>query len=229
MFNVGPLELMVLLVMALIVFGPAKLPELMASAGNAIREFQRASRELTEVFQETQQEFSSALDLESTATTVTEPAAEPSANGHATTEVASSVPVAPDVPVTTAPAEYETAAGLVDDAPAPFEIKLGSDQPTAAEPVATEAAPPAKARRPRRPRTTAAAEGSLGAEVEYEAAPPPPEEQAPAIGLDAAAPLPETAVAAAAEPSNGATPVRRRGPRARAKVESTAASTDESA
>src|SRR5438876_4844872 len=114
MFNVGPLELMVLLVMALIVFGPAKLPELMASAGHALREFQRASRELTEVFQETQQEFSSALDLESTATTVTEPAAEPSANGHATTEVASSVPVAPDVPVTTAPAEYETAAAMID-------------------------------------------------------------------------------------------------------------------
>jgi TatA/E family protein of Tat protein translocase len=116
MLNVGPLELMVLVVLALIVFGPAKLPELMASAGNAIREFQRASRELTEVFQETQQEFSSALDLDldSTATTVTEPAAEPSANGHATTEVASTVPFTPEVPVTTAPAEYETAAAMVD-------------------------------------------------------------------------------------------------------------------
>src|ERR671932_2461922 len=114
MFNVGPLELMVLLVLALIVFGPAKLPELMASAGHAIREFQRASRELTEVFQETQAEFSSALDLEATATTVTEPAAEPSANGHAATEVASTVPVAPEVPATTAPAEYETAAAMID-------------------------------------------------------------------------------------------------------------------
>src|SRR5213592_1252440 len=112
--NVGPLELMVLLVLALIVFGPAKLPELMASAGNAIREFQRASRELTEVFQETQQEFSSALDLESTATTVTEPAAEPSANGYATTEVTTTVPVGADVPATTAPAEYETAAAMID-------------------------------------------------------------------------------------------------------------------
>src|SRR5215207_4180124 len=114
MFNVGPLELMVLLVLALIVFGPAKLPELMASAGNAIREFQRASRELTEVFQETQQEFSSALDLETVAATVTEPTAEPGANGHTSDEVTTTVPIVVEVPVTTAPAEYETAAAMVD-------------------------------------------------------------------------------------------------------------------
>jgi sec-independent protein translocase protein TatB len=172
MFNVGPLELMVLLVLALIVFGPAKLPELMASAGNAIREFQRASRELTDVFQETQQEFSSALDLDLAGATVTEPAAEPSANGHTATEVADTVPVVVDAPVTTAPAEYETAAamidpvdpypepprppdpvapvdettselgtaaGLVDDAPPTFEIKLGSVEPPAAEPMSDEA------------------------------------------------------------------------------------------
>src|SRR5919201_177587 len=102
LFNIGPLELMVLLVLALIVFGPAKLPELMASAGNAIREFQKASRELTEVFQETQQEFNSALDLDAT---VTETAAEPTANGsYAPSEVATTVPVV-EVPVTPAPAE----------------------------------------------------------------------------------------------------------------------------
>src|SRR5215207_7313537 len=114
MFNVGPLELMVLLVLALIVFGPAKLPELMASAGAAIREFQRSSRELTEVFQETQQEFSSAPDLESAAATVTEPAAQPTANGYAATEVVDTVPVAADAPATTAPDEYETAAEMID-------------------------------------------------------------------------------------------------------------------
>jgi sec-independent protein translocase protein TatB len=144
MFNVGPLELMVLLVLALIVFGPAKLPELMASAGNAIREFQRASRELTEVFQETQQEFSSALDLESTGTTVTEPAAEPSANGYATTEVVSTVPVEPELPVTTAPAEYETAAAMIDPVePYPEPARPAGPAPEAAElaPVARRSAP----------------------------------------------------------------------------------------
>ena len=39
MFNIGPLELMVLLVMALIVFGPAKLPELMASVHPKLANF----------------------------------------------------------------------------------------------------------------------------------------------------------------------------------------------
>ncbi|HEY3110159.1 MAG TPA: twin-arginine translocase TatA/TatE family subunit, partial [Chloroflexota bacterium] len=247
MFNVGPLELMVLLVLALIVFGPAKLPELMASAGNAIREFQRASRELTEVFQETQAEFSSALDLETAATTVTEPAAEPGANGHATTEVASAVPVAPDLPATTAPAEYETAAAMVDpvepypephreaepppaapataapaeyataaalldDAPPPFEIKLGPSE-AAPEPVTV-----AKVRRPRRPR---AADGVSAATEPVPAGEPgagaPPTSSTAGIGPDAA-PLPESVVAIAPPPVNGATPARRRTPRPRAKA-----------
>src|SRR5262245_10262179 len=143
MFNVGPLELMVLVVLALIVFGPAKLPELMASAGNAIREFQRASQELTQVFQETQQEFSSALDLDATDTTVTEPAAEPSANGHATTEVASTVPVVPEVPVTTAPAEFETAAAMIDPVD-PYPVPATAVEPSPPEPAVPVSSAPAE-------------------------------------------------------------------------------------
>src|SRR2546425_11527263 len=102
MFNVGPLELMVLLVLALIVFGPAKLPELMASVGHAIREFQRASRELTEVFQETQQEFRSAFDLEEQPTSAeTEP--EP-VGGQVPAEESAVTPAEP-VETTITPAE----------------------------------------------------------------------------------------------------------------------------
>jgi sec-independent protein translocase protein TatA len=37
--NVGPLELAIVLVIALIVFGPKKLPELGRSMGRGIREF----------------------------------------------------------------------------------------------------------------------------------------------------------------------------------------------
>jgi TatA/E family protein of Tat protein translocase len=50
MFNIGPMELLVLLVLALIVFGPAKLPEIFGSVGRAVAEFRRASQELTDVF-----------------------------------------------------------------------------------------------------------------------------------------------------------------------------------
>jgi TatA/E family protein of Tat protein translocase len=46
MFNIGPLELMVILVVALLVVGPAKLPELGRSIGRGLREFRKAQDEV---------------------------------------------------------------------------------------------------------------------------------------------------------------------------------------
>ena len=37
--NIGPMEIAIVLIIALIVFGPKKLPELGRSAGNGFREF----------------------------------------------------------------------------------------------------------------------------------------------------------------------------------------------
>lgn len=45
--SVGATELIVILVIALVVFGPAKLPELGKSLGSAIREFKKESANLT--------------------------------------------------------------------------------------------------------------------------------------------------------------------------------------
>lgn len=57
MFNVGPTELMLILVLALIVFGPKKLPEMGKSIGRGLREFQKAKsdirREISEGLNET--------------------------------------------------------------------------------------------------------------------------------------------------------------------------------
>lgn len=50
MLNIGLGELLLLMVLALIVFGPARLPEVLGSVGRAIAEFRRASQELTDVF-----------------------------------------------------------------------------------------------------------------------------------------------------------------------------------
>ncbi len=44
--RIGPLELVVILAVALIIFGPAKLPELGRSIGRGIREFRQATREI---------------------------------------------------------------------------------------------------------------------------------------------------------------------------------------
>lgn len=46
MFGLGPAELIVILVIALLVLGPSKIPEAAASLGKAIRSFRRATREL---------------------------------------------------------------------------------------------------------------------------------------------------------------------------------------
>jgi sec-independent protein translocase protein TatA len=46
MFNVGPTELMVILVLALIVFGPKKLPEMGKSIGKGLKEFRKAQTEI---------------------------------------------------------------------------------------------------------------------------------------------------------------------------------------
>lgn len=46
MFNIGPLELIVILVVALLVVGPQRLPEVGRSIGKGIREFRRAQEEV---------------------------------------------------------------------------------------------------------------------------------------------------------------------------------------
>ncbi|MDI7276446.1 MAG: twin-arginine translocase TatA/TatE family subunit [Anaerolineae bacterium] len=46
-FGMGPAEMLLILVIALIVFGPGKLPEIGAAIGRAVNDFRRASRELT--------------------------------------------------------------------------------------------------------------------------------------------------------------------------------------
>ena len=48
MFNVGPEELLLILVVALIVFGPKRLPEVGRTIGKALREFRRASEGVRE-------------------------------------------------------------------------------------------------------------------------------------------------------------------------------------
>ncbi|OGD10274.1 MAG: twin arginine-targeting protein translocase TatB [Candidatus Aminicenantes bacterium RBG_13_62_12] len=52
MLGIGFPEMLVILAIALLVFGPKKLPEVGKSIGRAIREFRRTSDELKERFEE---------------------------------------------------------------------------------------------------------------------------------------------------------------------------------
>ena len=51
MFNIGLPELMIIVAIALIVFGPNKLPELARAFGKAMREFKKATEEVKESFE----------------------------------------------------------------------------------------------------------------------------------------------------------------------------------
>jgi sec-independent protein translocase protein TatB len=51
--GMGPMELLLILVLALIVFGPAKLPEVAGQIGKAIADFRRTTGELSEEFNRT--------------------------------------------------------------------------------------------------------------------------------------------------------------------------------
>ena len=44
--NIGPLELIIILVIALLILGPGKLPDVGASLGKSIREFRKASADV---------------------------------------------------------------------------------------------------------------------------------------------------------------------------------------
>lgn len=66
MFNIGLPEMLIILAIALIVFGPNKLPELARAFGRAMREFRKATEEVKESFRE------ETRDLEELKSTITQ-------------------------------------------------------------------------------------------------------------------------------------------------------------
>ncbi len=47
-FNIGPFELLLVLILALLILGPGKLPEVGSALGKTIREFRKASGDIEE-------------------------------------------------------------------------------------------------------------------------------------------------------------------------------------
>jgi sec-independent protein translocase protein TatA len=45
-FNIGPFELLLVLILALLILGPGKLPEVGSAIGRSLREFRKASTDI---------------------------------------------------------------------------------------------------------------------------------------------------------------------------------------
>jgi len=74
--SIGMPELIIILVIALIIFGPRKLPELGRSLGRSINEFKKASNELRSTLEE-EIRVEETKDRATTAASATPPAATP--------------------------------------------------------------------------------------------------------------------------------------------------------
>jgi sec-independent protein translocase protein TatB len=102
MFGIGSTELIVILIVALIVIGPAKLPEMAKSLGKALGEFRRVS---TDVKRTIEMEAEQSEQKEKTA----------QAKKELFPETAAKAPAEPDTAATAAP---EQTAGPSDGQPA---------------------------------------------------------------------------------------------------------------
>ena len=93
--GMGPMEILLIVVLALIVFGPAKLPEIMGQVGKAINDFRRATTDLSDEFNRTIQ-----AELKETRSVVEETR---SAVAEAHTSVTSALGSSLPAPTRTAP------------------------------------------------------------------------------------------------------------------------------
>jgi sec-independent protein translocase protein TatA len=128
MFGIGLPELIVILVVALLVFGPAKLPELARSLGKGLAEFRRASLDLRQSVMEATDDKPAAsgrtpaerVKALAAASAAEASAAETRAAGEAATSAA--VGAAPKPAATTAAAGAAPSAEAATD---PAENRVG--------------------------------------------------------------------------------------------------------
>ena len=104
-FNIGPGELIIILIIALVVLGPGKLPDVASSLGKSVREFRKAATDLQD-----------ATRLDAPVPVEQAPVAQPAPVAQATVSAPSAPAVAADQPTPAAtPAEPATPAGSASD------------------------------------------------------------------------------------------------------------------
>ena len=138
--GMGPMELMVILVLALIIFGPGKLPEIAGQVGKVVRDFRRTTAELSSEFNRT---LSLEIEERKTAEAPAPPAPPPGYDSYAAAPTLEAAPVAFEPseapPVAAAPvAASMTIDTPVVETPAPVAAPVASKRRT----IDADLAPP---------------------------------------------------------------------------------------
>jgi sec-independent protein translocase protein TatA len=87
MGSLGVPELIIIFVVALIVFGPKKLPELGKSLGRGLAEFRRASNELKSTIEEEVRAIEAEPPAHHRSESETEPESKPDSKTHSDTDL----------------------------------------------------------------------------------------------------------------------------------------------
>jgi sec-independent protein translocase protein TatA len=119
--NIGPGELILILIIALVVLGPGKLPDVAQSLGKSVREFRKAATDITDA---------GKIDAPAPSEQASPPAAPMVAQAA---DPASTTPAVPSTPAAAEPA-------TVAPAPAAVDVPVGE--------AASEAAPASSTRDP---------------------------------------------------------------------------------
>jgi TatA/E family protein of Tat protein translocase len=129
--GMGPMELMVILVLALIIFGPGKLPEIAGQVGRVVRDFRRTTAELSSEFNRT---LSLEIEERKAADTVAPPVPPAEYQSYAAAP-AEAAPVAAVEP-SEAPQTIAPPVSSVIQTPAPEPVPAVAPAPASA-PVAS--------------------------------------------------------------------------------------------
>jgi len=103
MGNLGMPELMMIMLLALLLFGPKKLPEIGKQVGKALGEFKRASNDLKRSIEDEMSKAQSGLDSMTSDPPKPEPKPEPLALAPAAGAVAQQKAAEPATPTTPTP------------------------------------------------------------------------------------------------------------------------------
>ncbi len=115
-FNVGPLELVIVLVIALLILGPGRLPEVGSALGKSIREFRKAATDV----QESTKIDTAPKKAEPTATT--QAPAQVEAGGQPVETATPAEPAAPAATPATEPVPAAPAAAEPPESSQPNEL-----------------------------------------------------------------------------------------------------------